>query len=175
MEASVLLRSLVSTRVSHLAVCLSVIITMVAKDIVLKLFIFSFSSVNGSLVVPYPFILVVLVRYQSLALSLSLLSCLLSLISVNFLRLQFFSVSFLLAVFSLSSVKLCTRVANSKGSTSGQALHQVLVQRVIWLIPVQGQMPQLMATQILEIWGLARNLALIILLFHFLQCHSWEA
>lgn len=46
--------------------------------------------------------------------------------------------------------------------------NQVLVLKLIWLIPVQELMPQLMATQILEIWGLAHNLSLIILLFHFL-------
>jgi len=40
---------------------------------------------------------------------------------------------------------------------------QVLVQKLVWLIPVQGLMSQLMVTQIIEIWGLARNLALIIL------------
>lgn len=45
--------------------------------------------------------------------------------------------------------------------------NQVLVLKLTWLIPVQELMLQLMATQILEIWGLAHNLSLIILLFHF--------
>lgn len=88
------------------------------------------------------------------------------------LSLCYLLISFII-IFSLSSWQLfLPLVWNSAPEVKGYhckrehkwiVFAQVLVQKLVWLIPVQGLMSQLMVTQIIEIWGLARNLALIIL------------